>query len=77
MEDKPYKELYKLLHSVASQLHLTQYIMIFTSQILNLTSSMRDLPICKLQEFKRVYLTYREYNAEANQRKCEQTPHSS
>lgn len=78
VEDKPYnKKPHKLLHSVPSQQHLTQYIKIFTSQILNLTSSLQDLPVCNFQGFKRVYLTYGQYNTEANQRQCEQTPHSS
>lgn len=39
VEDTPYEEPYKPLHSVASQQHLIQHIKIFTSQILNLTLS--------------------------------------
>ena len=45
--DKPYKEPYNLLHGLASQQQLAQYIKIFASQTLNLTSSLQDLPISK------------------------------
>lgn len=65
VEDTPYKEPYKSLHSVASQQHLIQHIKIFTSQILNLTLSLQDLSISKLQGIKRIYLTYREYSTGA------------
>lgn len=45
--DKPYEDPYNLPHSLASWQQLTQYIKVFASQTLNLTSSLQDLPISK------------------------------